>query len=177
VSRRFGRNQKRKMRAQLQELELAVTASCNNYTQERNSHAHTKAKLQTALNGLNSIGNNFVEFSALLPPKELAAFNGMINHGQFFLPVIGPLAMPLDCSDAVYEIERRVAVLHAVEVFFERTDFDMMLHCELRLDDMRVSYAITDQALYNMPTDMVADFIVKPMRYRINDLLKERRRK
>lgn len=142
MSRRFGRNQRRRAREAIAELRALVDWQHGTILMDRELTAHISAKLRDAEEQLNRVRNALGDFNALLEPVELS------------------IDVPSEMSE---EIRVDVPVLRVVSHGVEVDRLRQRVHCFVRFKDKAVRYAVSDTALYSLDRERFADYVLEAL--------------
>ena len=147
MSRRYGRNQKRKARQEIERLERARDYWEDRHGRDTMSLAQTVQEQRYALDNVAmALGENFIG----LPPREIAW-------------KVGELADP---DDFVVPVSRGRTVMARTMGYQVREWGDRpqdRVHFLVRLAGERVGYALADDALYRCPPKLLARNIADQM--------------
>lgn len=174
MSRRFGRNQKRRLREELAAMQSAagMQASMARGNAERANRAEescTGALVREA-----QIRQMLEATGAMVGRQALAAgiptnFNAdWLKHGKknFRLPV--PVFAAEAPSYGVRCTEEAVMVhdeiMRLLEVEAVRSQVSRAMHVRVTFDDIPIGYALSDSALRSLPETMLADRIARELR-------------
>lgn len=157
MSRRFGRNQKRRMRAELAEKQSCIAAKQDRIDaleeamrMDRGLLAHQSQKLQTLRDQLDDIASEVAHQSALL---------GVDTHltdgfdGMRIVPMpleLLSLQSFLNLADEKTTDRITVETIRLLNVKAVRDRFNGQLHCYVDLAGEGSAYGITESAIRNM---------------------------
>lgn len=172
MSKRFGRNQKRRMREALFKAELdAFNLRCA-YDMTFELVKSQRAKISILEEVLGDVEQIMSSFSASLPPKEVEA-DRMIGD-TIELPDYQPLsATPQfftgDPARPHFKIDRLKIMVASVKDLPDRTG----KHVIVKFDGMQWGYAIDDAAIHATPRDILVRRLSKNLAEVIAQELKE----
>lgn len=157
MSKRFGRNQKRKLKNQIEECQnaKAMTDGLNRWLSER--HHQDVEILQ---NVTRVLGDNH----ALLPPKIQASNENSTDApsrftiARFELPSSMPPGDGPITDSAIYH-----NVMNALSLVKRYDEVTNYTHVEFKYKDGKVGYAISESALHQMPEDILIGMVSKEM--------------
>lgn len=152
VSRRYGRNQKRRHREEIAQLRAAHGM---NEALLRDQGRRLREARET-IREMVRIIEAVCPYSVALPPKDMALHYG--RHCR--LEVRPPLSeMVFGPGDAVgfAPVEGRMVDLHALEMYLEerRDQFQMAVHLRYEGDGGRWGYMLSESALRSMPEEVI----------------------
>lgn len=157
MSKRFGRNQKRKLRNQIEECQnaKAITDGLNRWLSER--HHQDVEILQ---NVTRVLGDNH----ALLPPKiHVTNENSTNAPNRFTIPRFELPSFTPPGDGAIDESVIRHNVMNLLSLVKKDDKITNCTHVEFRYKDGKVGYAISESALHQMPEDILIGMISKEM--------------
>lgn len=153
MSRRFGRNQRRRMREELAAKESAVSSLHKAMSIARALLAEQSSKISRMLDWVQDVRD-------MVGPFAIAA--GEPLHDEYMLAsgtrayrvgVQQPASATL-CSGSEFSVsiasEMHIETMRLLEVKFIGDAMRAQMHCMVRLDDGDVAYAISDSALRRM---------------------------
>lgn len=157
MSKRFGRNQKRKLKQELenQKEALKMANGLNDYLSKNNNKN---------VDMLQNVRRVLGEYTALLDPQtqniEASPRSDLIelarvarNQNMF--------AYPGDQAINDYSLHRDV--LYLLNFVKHDDPLNLATHLEFRYKDGKVGYAISEQAMQNLPEDYLAGQIANEM--------------
>ncbi|WP_312531684.1 hypothetical protein [Comamonas sp.] len=148
MGRRFGRNQKRRLRVQIASLETAQKQGRHQLEQVRSQHRRLEQLLQRATEVLGA-------YSVALPPQTecRSDFEPFALSGEFLMHVPQPLdllaADDLTAPPGMLQVERMYTLLARFE---DTRALDGRLHLRIALASGEVVYAISESALRSLPS-------------------------
>jgi hypothetical protein len=176
MSKRFGRNQKRKMRQEIAAREIEHIEILNVLTASYSDRlGESKKLLKAAEEVLNSIRHEVSAASALFPAKDQRVnFNGMSS----FTWAVLDRPMSLSVSNATSSMTSlsgfHHVLMHLLETKVVKDKFSTNLHMLVRLADKKVAYAIAGNALNDMTRNTLHQIIVPQLTATlIEDIKKE----
>lgn len=147
MGRRFGRNQKRRLRVQIASLETAQEQGRHQLEQVRSQHRRLEQLLQRATEVLGA-------YSVALPPQTecRSDFEPFALSGEFLIHVPQPLDL-LAADDhtappGMLQVERMYTLLARFE---DTRLLDGRMHFRIALASGEVVYAISESALRTLP--------------------------
>lgn len=147
MGRRFGRNQKRRLRVQIASLETAQEQGRHQLEQVRSQHRRLEQLLQRVTEVLGA-------YSVALPPQTecRSAFEPFALSGKFLMHVPQPLdllaADDLTAPPGMLQVERMYTLLARFE---DTRALNGRLHFRIALASGEVVYAISESALRTLP--------------------------
>lgn len=158
MSKRFGRNQKRKLKESLVEAQFAADTS-NKATLSAQKQVRD---LQRNIKDIVDTVEAFCRNSAAIEPKQVHTGTNM--HDEFTLPLNREMSLYEAISD--YNATNFNDVISTVNTYALRAfiknhedTFSTRVHIKFGYDN-RVSYAISKDALLAMPTDLLVNRVL-----------------
>lgn len=149
MSKRFGRNQKRRARAVVKqaletaEVSLKVAANARRGEHLAREQAH-KAK-QVLREFIEALPDHSIHAPATLA-EHLGRFEPRTRQFQ----VYPPLEFAFEDMDSQTAAVITTQTMHRLHTLVERSDFKEQMHLEVRLTDGSVGYAVSEAALRAM---------------------------
>lgn len=149
MSKRFGRNQKRKLKKQIDQLNLAV--------KKAEAYAKSNYKARVVLgNMLNVIGNYFVAFDPMLIELH--------STDQKFINILSskiedwrktPWEDPVPVANETMKILKMPTIIPKIQKLFDST------HIQLSYNGEVVGYSISEEAIHYIPHELLIENISK----------------
>lgn len=147
MSRRFGRNQRRRLREELAKATTDKERYQAAWQRESGLLQHMREKNERALDTLQEIYEMVSRFSVMAPPEHVEVQNPKL--GMAYLPDITPDFLTSD-QDTF-----RVITLHAVQAAVREDRLRHALHATLSYNGEGVAYAISEEAILNAPESVI----------------------
>lgn len=171
MSKRFGRNQKRKLQEEVQRYKDALDLQTGLSRHLASEHDHDVSVLRRVKEVLG-------EYTAVLDPQtqiiEASPGNNLIE-----LPRItrnqNMFAYPGDQAINDYSLHRDV--LYLLDLVKHDDDINLATHLEFRYKDGKVGYAISELAMQNLPEDLLTGQIANEMAKMLVQGYKEKAKK
>lgn len=152
MSKRFGRNQRRKARLEIAQLRQAVATESRLVAQYARRRSAAEAEIEQAKRIL-------AENTALFEPQFLRLLqqrDGLELPGRFDLDRISVASID-DPSPYTYSVQRYS--LPFLLAGTRRGALDDCLHCYVEFQDKTWAYAVTDETIRMTPADVLAERI------------------
>lgn len=163
MSRRFGRNQRRRMREQLAAQEAEGQRWQDAYHREVGLLHHVREKKRDLEETLQAIYALVGPWSIVAPPHPVELQPGMTS---IRLPV------PDQPAAASMKAVQPFEILHAVEVAASREEFRRLMHLQLSCRGEKVRYSISEEALYR-PSEAIRAFVTRQLAPQLVEALLE----
>ncbi|MFY3079780.1 hypothetical protein ACOTF2_07005 [Achromobacter xylosoxidans] len=171
MSKRYGRNQRRRARERIAQLELS-----NGMGQGLLEHAHRRlAEAEAVIDHARSVLGHDVALPPLMRGDHPMPLGGdfRIADPNFRMPAYwsGSQSVPVTMEMKILQMRELVA-------FIERQDLSRAVHFYVQLDDGQAAYAIDERAFTSMPRDHLEATLRGPisqaLAHHLADFLKSR---
>ena len=146
MSKRFGRNQKRKLREAVETLKAEATKQKANAEHYRKVRSRKEMQFDMLVTAIEQIAPH----SVCLPAKTIEVEN---NHGYFNLAIYPPIDWTAyDATapvESVYFSEQRLQEF-CVDIEEYRDKFETLVHVYTKDHDCNMHYMISNDVLYTM---------------------------
>lgn len=181
MSKRFGRNQKRRMREEIADLnseKKSISARAKEYLDDRNQ----------AMGQLRDMQRMLEEIAGMVGRKSLAAGNptkfeaNWLKTGKKNFRLPAPIfAQTNYCYGGPSRQEMAVMahdeIMRLLEVEAIRDPISRAMHVRVTFDDIAMGYAISDSALHAMPEEVLGEKMVNELFPLVVDAIRELKRK
>jgi hypothetical protein len=150
VSKRFGRNQKRKMRAELQFAIDMTQRTGQQLIEQKHLTKHATEKLQVALNGLREIAEQLPHYSVLVPPKTMDTGLRELHPDTLWSVPIEPREIGFSTCDTAERLYMRIAELQQAVFDVDFDKYAHRIHLMLKFGRADVRYVIDQHAFADM---------------------------
>lgn len=164
MAKRFGRNQKRKLKARITELEEKLNCCKALLIKAYNQNSELKYQLETIIEELQKIN----KYCALLPPKTIKA-----GHKESdYIEVALPLSMEELMNSSTHDLIVNRKVLPFLRMFLSvHKNIDLLsrtIHLRVQYDGQRIgyNYAVSHEALKLFPKS-----VAEEVQYKLKKLL------
>lgn len=164
MSKRFGRNQKRRMREALLSAELAHQISAYQASQR-------KQRISELEKMLWNIERLLQKNSVAFPAKSIESEN--INAERIAVDNIQTIPIRRALFAQISPIYIQYEFMAIMKAIARKNPLDLGVHCFVTFDDMRWGYAINQRAIKSMPQDLLAKQVASSMAPLIAQSLKE----
>lgn len=155
MGKRFGRNQKRRMRQQVNSLELRNAQLEYSHTLDRHLLADMSGKLESMREFIAEVRE--IVGAACVIAGEPEAMRINIRDGGFMLPVFGGFdVMPFE-TDKGFQIQ----IMKALSVDVVRSQVAGQLHIMAEMDRGICRLALSESAIRNMPERVLVGRLAK----------------
>lgn len=174
MSKRFGRNQKRRMREEIADLSQAVSGLRAARELDARLLAHQQNIIQIGDEALKRVEKVFGKHTALLPPKPISARGNSRPDGFFEMQTdeykFNPASSP--DNDLVFNRTTTISRLHYVLARVKKEDLpDFGAHVVVNFADRRAAYAATASAIDHMDKRTITQHISESIAQYIVDKL------
>lgn len=160
MSKRYGRNQRRRHRQELAETK-ALADGLRFKAQEGAAFARRyKADLDEAMHIIDRVRTLILDSVALPPEEKRTPFDG--DHLVYSVRPNIPLTYSLDTPISAVLRETRVN-MRRLECEGIPDSIRQQVHFMARLGNNKVAYAISDEAIMNMPEHLLVDLLINEM--------------
>lgn len=152
MSRRLGRNRKKKLRKELEDMKLALSMSdgLNRHLSQQHSH-----DVETLGRVRDILGNHSALLDPMVSTMEVDPKCGGLTFQTFNIKN----RYDFNPSDAIGDMALHSTVLHLLNLSKNTNWLKDSMHVEFTYKDQRVGYAISDDAMMNLP----ADYLIQRM--------------
>lgn len=167
MSRRFGRNQKRRMRAEVANAK-AETAMIAGVARDNAAARDRALDHATDLEGMLYDAARVVGNTALVAGEPTKFEADWLRAGKGRFRMQPPQFMPAVPSFGDLRGETAVMihdeVMRLLEVEPIRESLSRMMHVRVTLDEIPLGYAVSDSALHGVPEDILAEKMARELR-------------
>ncbi len=154
MSSRFGRNQKRKLRLQIEAVERDRDWWVGELRRSRDELHKVQLLSAEARDAFDHLRRSLPRYCALLPPQVIGSMPGL---NRISLPTISFTRDPAEIAEATLAVLN----LPVVQTRLRRDPHDMGTHVTVRFDDGRWGYAMDDRTLINAGPERVVQHIAQ----------------
>lgn len=166
MSRRFGRNQKRRMREQIAAAEISSAAALGHANMmramlelERGLLHETSEKLHSLTEFFSLVANRVGKYATIAGPMPAFMKNAVV-HDRWRVPVMPPVsAKPFDFTKAGASDMAAIQeeILRLLDVDVVRDHFAHQMAIKATLADQRIGYMISESAIRKMSLQELTD--------------------
>jgi hypothetical protein len=168
VSRRFGRNQRRRAREEIAARDLRLAQLDSGLAMTNGLLRNSTEEKQLLREQLAKIANRLGRYAVGAGLPVPFQFPHLRRQREFYMGVIHPMPLsPLDLTnsavDTCCKISREIMRILDVEVVRDHMSRD--LHCRLFFDGHMIGYALSDHAIQRMTSEELTEKIAPEITY------------
>lgn len=179
MSRRYGRNQKRRAREALAIVQATAERALSDAERYRSAQEmaegllkHNSMLRKSLQDQLDDAKEYLQAFSAVLPPQTFK-LDGEARHG-FRMPVVEPLSLDFGCD--VFTSTAMLQTVH-LETLLAKVDLDRLrqhMHCNAYFAGVQMAYSADLQTLRTMPPRQLVEHMARSLAVQIEQRMREK---